>query len=390
MSRLPTLLFSVESPFSERDWVRFGIDELSRHFRVIIVDFSPISRPSLATSRERDRMVSEIILQIADVDEIGVIFSAIKPAVLLNNVGVGSIRYRLFDLANKSNTITAEFQLGAIPSSSHHSSLTETALQRLRQLPSLANLPRALLQKRMNQRWSNCLPDIFFRGGLQARGRHPLLGVSIVDVHSLDYETSIRFAANSRRSNRLRIVYLDQDIGYHSDVPGLGLRHPVTPEHFYPRINHYFDWLEQEHDCRVVVSPHPRTTTAHTERRFPRKYVSTEVTAFEISQCSAVMGHVSTSFSFAVISRIPATILTSSEIRRSWYAPYTERFASELLAPLVNLDEPTSWVSPAITLTQDQHDAYDLYELNYLKSYSGPARDLWTMIGDELLQRVNG
>jgi hypothetical protein len=221
---------------------------------------------------------------------------------------------------------------------------------------------------------------VFFRGGLKARGRHPLHGVSIIDVHSLDYETSVDFAASKPDSSDCRVAYLDQDLGYHSDLPGLRLRHPITPE--------IFDWLEQEKGCGVVVCPHPRTTTSHSERRFPHKKISGEKTGFEINRCTSVIGHVSTSFSFAVITRKPVAILTSREIARSWYAPYTETFARELLAPLVNLDDPATWVSPESTLTKDQQEAYELYELNYLKSYAGPTRKLWAIIGDKLLQKI--
>lgn len=389
MTHLPTLLFTVESPFSKRDEQRFGISELSNYFNVVIADLSQISKPLISTSRQHDRIDDNYILQITSLDEMTEMFHAIDPAVLMNNIGVGQTRFHLFQLAAEKKVVTAEFQLGAIPSHLSRSRFSKV-VQRVKQLPSLQSLPAAMIQRSKNRHWKGCLPDVFFRGGLQANGWHPLRGKTIVDVHSIDYEMSRNFVVNDSDSRECRVAYLDQDLGYHSDIDGLGLRHPVTPETFYPQINHFFDWLEKEQNCRVVICPHPRTTRAHTERRFPGRHISEELTGFEIRRCSAVVGHVSTAFSYAVISRKPTMILTNSEISRSWYAPYTQMFVSELAAPLVNLDDHASWVPLMVTPNQEQREAFARYEVNYLKSYDGPARKLWDMIGDDLLQRVNG
>ena len=110
----------------------------------------------------------------------------------------------------------------------------------------------------------------------------------------------------------------------------------------------------------------------------------------EVARSGAVIGHYSTSLSFAVLAKTPVLLITSSELLRSWYSPYINSFAGELNAPLVNIDDQRTWIPPQTLLNHDQRDAYISYEQKFLRSYGGPVRNLWVMIGEALLQKVDG
>ena len=389
MSSPPRLLFAVESPFSERDWRRFGIDELSTRFQVSIIDVSPLSRPLLASSRGDLTLEDVRIIRVDTLAAVQRLFAEVQQGVFLNNVGSSEIRFRLFQMAREQGMVTAEFELGAMPVVAlQFSSKIDKFIHRFRQLPSVGHLPRAVLARWHRREWADCIPDVFFRGGVCAHGRHHQLGSTVVDVHSLDYESTLDLDTNDQTIEDGQVVYLDQNLGFHSDVPGLGLRHPVNPELFYPVLNSYFDWLEHEHDLRVVICPHPRAQTDQTRERFPHRTVSQRTTAAEIWRSIAVLGHISTSFSFAVLAQKPTITITSNEMSRSWYAPYVDRFRTELAAPQINLDDRSTWTAPRSVLDAAQSQAYAEYLTNYLRSYEGPIRRLWKMVGDELLQRI--
>lgn len=389
MTAHPGLFFVVESPFSLRDWDRFGIDELSNRFDVVVVDVSAISKPRLAEVRQGDAMEDPRIIRPTNADALVRAIEERHPRAILANLGVGPIRTELFAVAQRRGVVLAEFNLGVIPDSGLKSASAVTRLrQRVRQLPSLAQLPHAFNERRKKRRLPEVEPDVFFRGGLRASGRQAKAGKIVVDVHSIDYETSLHISKTDIQVNPRQVAYLDQDLAFHTDFPGLGLKHPVSARDFYPSINSFFDWLEGEHGLEVVICPHPRADAPSYSSRFPNRRISTYPTSMEIRQSAAVCGHRSTSFSFAVVFEKPALVLTSNEMSGSWYAPYVETFATELAAPLVNLSDPGSWIAPASTITAAQSNSYSTYRKNYLKSYDGPDRRLWTMIGDDLLRRI--
>lgn len=391
MNTRDSLFIAVESPFSERDWQRFGIETLSQRFNVRIIDLSPIAQPVLHTLRSETLLNEPSISVIRNPEDLEDLLDSANGGALISNVGGSEIRHELFRLARNRDLLIAEFELGAMPDITRHQrSLWTQLVQRWRQMPSLWLLPKMIFKRIWRRSFDEDLPDVFYRGGLLARGKHPRLGKAIVDVHSLDFEFAQAIDQTNLRTDPHRIVYLDQNLGFHSDIPGLGLKQPVTANEFYPVINDYFDWLEHEHGFRVVICPHPRAEMSATRSRFPGKEISLMPTAREVARSVAVCGHVSTSFSYAVIFNKPALVLTTAELSRSWYAPYIDRFVEELSAPLVNLSTRDSWMMPAIVTSEEQESSYALYRANYLNASYTPNRKLWEFIGDDILERIRG
>lgn len=384
-----TLLIAVESPFSDRDWQRFDIERLAERFRVQIIDLSPIAQPTLHRLRSDTLTSKSCVSVVTSLGQLKSLVEAIGRGALISNLGFGEIRHELFRLARNHNLLITEFELGAMPDiSDQQRSVFSRAIQRIRQLPSIWLLPKAALRKVRLRNSHDDLPDVFYRGGRHARGRHPQLGSVVVDVHSFDYEFAQSIDPSTLRSDPCRIAYLDQNLGFHTDVPGLGLKHPVSAHDFYPLINDYFDWLEKEHGLHVVICPHPRAQISATRDRFPGREISDSPTAVEVARSGVVCGHVSTSFSFAVIFEKPTLILTTTELSRSWYAPYINSFVKELAAPLVNLSVRDSWTIPSPTINANQESSYARYEINYLNSSIAETRRLWDLIGDDIFRRI--
>ena len=390
MTEVHPLFFVVESPFSQRDWQRYGVDELSRRFDIKIIDVSPISQPRLRELRSQTSVSEPRVFVIDKLSELVAMLNSSSAGVLISNVGVGEVRNKLFRTARSLGFLIAEFELGAMPDASAvPANLYERLSQRLRQFPSALQIPVALLKSFKRHGARTEIPDVFYRGGRRARGRHPDLGSSVVDVHSFDYEQGRLVHRHNADARPRRLVYLDQNLGFHSDMRGLGLRQPVSADDFYPLINGFFDWLEREHQFEVVICPHPRAEMREIERRFPGKEVSPRSTAIEVAGSSAVCGHVSTSFSFAAIFKKPVVILTTREMSSSWYRPYLDLFADEFHSPILNLSDRASWQVPPSGLRPYQSEAYSTYALNYLKSYDGEEMSLWNIIGNDILRRIS-
>jgi hypothetical protein len=385
-----TLLFiAVESPFSERDWKRFDIEGLAERFNVRVIDLSPIAQPTLYRLRSETSIKETRVTAIMSIEQLESVFETVDGGALISNIGIGETRHHLFRLARSRNLLITEFELGAMPNiKERERSTLSRVIQRFRQVPSIWHVPKKVLGKIRRKSFSTDLPDVFYRGGQLARGRHPALGSEIVDVHSFDFELARTIDTTGLSIDPSRIAYLDQNIGFHSDVPGLGLKQPASAQDFYPLINEYFDWLESEHGFQIVICPHPRAEVSSTRERFPGREISQSPTALEVARSVSVLGHVSTSFSFAVIFRKPVTILTTSELSRSWYAPYISSFVDELAAPAVDLSTRSSWTKPLSAITETQRSLYALYEVNYLNSSFNQTRKLWELIGDDILSRI--
>ena len=383
------LLIAVESPFSERDWRRFDIERLAQRFNVQILDLSPIAQPTLHQLRSDTSIKDPRLNVITSLSQPKSFFETANRGALVSNLGVGRTRHELFRLARSHGFLIAEFELGAMPNlKARRPSTLARLIQRFRQLPSMWLLPKMVFGRLSRKDFYEDIPDVFYRGGHLAQGRHPQQGLEVVDVYSFDFELAQTIDRATLKSDPRRIVYLDQNLGFHSDVPGLGLKQPVTAQIFYPQINEYFDWLEKELGFHVVICPHPRAEVSATRERFPGKEISESSTAVEVARSGAVCGHVSTSFSFAVVFRKPALILTSSELSRSWYSPYIDLFVEELSAPLVNLSSRNSWISPDSKINAEQQTSYAQYETNYLNSSFTQTRRLWDLIGDDILGRI--
>jgi len=387
---LPTLFFIVESPFSERDWDRFGISDLLAQFDVWIHDLTPVSNSELwdrksSIQTKSDRVVTHF--------SIGGFLESIhtrRPRCCILNLGEGENRSVILRNLKQRRILSAEFQLGAMPGpQTSQMSTVERIEQRLKQSSSPVPLLEIFRKKWHLMRVGKDLPDLFFRAGTLASGRHPELGREIVDVHSLDYESFRESSAPTPTEVARKAVYLDQDIGFHSDLKTLGMRSPVTPEVFYSETNAYFNWLRDTCGLTVVICPHPRADKDQVAVRFPGQKISELSTSREIFGSRVVLGHVSTSFSFAVLAGRPTQILTSNELSKSWYWPFIAKFTDELRAPLINLSDPGTWMMPANEISSEQQTAYTTYVKNYMRSYSGTDGRLWQMIGTAIIQRVN-
>jgi len=385
----PILFFLVESPFSERDWDRFGIADLLSMFDVRILDFTPVVHPGLWRSKGPTQILGDRVISIFELSEVTTILEEHQPKACLSNLGEGETRSSLFRELNSCGVLIAEFQLGSMPTpeTSSFSSLEKIEF-RLKQASSATELPRILVEHWKRRKLKQDLPHIFFRAGTSAGGRHPQLGREIVDVHSLDYEAFRESAPPTSTQVTRNVVYLDQDIGFHSDLQTLRMRSPATPSVFYTELTSYFNWLQDECGLTVVICPHPRAGKKDLANRFPGLKISDVGTAREIYGSCSVLGHVSTSFSFAVLAQRPTLILTSDELTSSWYWPYIQMFTDELKAPLVNLSNVATWIKPEANLLEQQRAAYRVYYSKYLRSYAGPDQRLWKMVGDELLQRI--
>jgi hypothetical protein len=240
-------------------------------------------------------------------------------------------------------------------------------------------LIRALQSRCARFNYRRDVPTLFFRGGDAAIARSSLRGSRVVDVHGLDFDLfRVNITSGLERLGSYA-VYLDQDMGYHSDYEKNGLTPPVDPKHFYPMLNHFFGRFTTATGLRVIVAPHPRSSIETLRERYTSADVVEQPTAALVAESSAVFTHASTAVSFAVIARKPIVIIGTQEMLRSWFGRFIHAYERVLGCSCIDIEN----TSARIDLSIDE-SRYSEYIRSFLSSRPNDPRRLWEIVVEEI------
>jgi len=377
----PRLLFVVESPFSERDRSRFGVQALSDTVDVLILDLCRVVKPHLTTPGDRAGSVD--VFTAKSIEHALSILRTSRPRYALLNLGIHDAREAIIDAARDIGSTVVEFQLGAIP---EDDLLARPWITRLRHSSRMQPNWRAIMKHfavAFVRRFRKIMdypspPDAFVYAGLAA-------------LHHVDSRTQTRIAAHSFDCEIFRnlqpepgnptglAVYIDQEIGYHPDLDHDRLRSPVEPVRFHSELREFFSRFTALTGIDIGVAVHPRADRNLVRERLGSEVIILDDTARSIRDSKVVLAHASTAISFAVLWGKPSIHLTSRRLRRGWYGPLVERFAHATGSPLIRLDDPDdNAIMEAIRQPIDS-DAYDRYRRRYLTT-NAELRPLWPTI----------
>ena len=182
-----------------------------------------------------------------------------------------------------------------------------------------------------------------------------------IDAHSLDYEKY--FQTKEKKSKILKAssnyaVYIDENITGHQDNVG-NLNHQL-PETFFPKLKSLFQIIENSLGLKVLIASYP--TGVQTFKKYLKNKAYKNLTPELIKNSKLVLVHASTSLSFAVLYKTNV-ILTSNEIKKSWYSDFIEAPARFFKSPLITIDE----IKKKLILTLNKNK-YKEYRYSYLKS----------------------
>lgn len=374
-------IFFVESPFSERDWSRFGIDFFSTVFDITVADLTPLVDRSFWNEKGDTQMLDPRITSISSTTDLDRLLTEFNPQVFLLNLGVHRYRHHLYRWAQRSGALTVEFQLGAMPGDN----VSISAMARLRMaLRDPRTIFRALISRNARFRYRHDEPNLFFRGGDAAVSRSRLASSRVVGTHGLDYDL-YRSTIPANQTNQSYAVYLDQDMGFHSDYEKNGVTSPVDPAYFYPKLNQFFQQFTASTGLRILVAPHPRSNINTLRGRFTAAEVVASSTPDLVAESSAVLTHASTAVSFAVIARKPVIVIGSTEMLQSWFGRFVRSYESTLGKRCINIDNDTV---TEVDLSVDQH-RYSDYIQSFLSSCPEDPRRIWQIVADEIKTEIS-
>jgi hypothetical protein len=370
------LIFFVESPFSDRDRSRFGTDFLASRFDITIADVTPLVDRRFWSERHSLQVKDPRLVTITSTNDLNQLLAELQPRVVILNLGVHRYRHHIHRWVRRAGAISVEFQLGAMPGDDVPIS-ADARLQMVLRKPK--TIAAALRARSARFRYRRDRPHLFFRGGTSAIARSSLETTRTIDVHGLDFDLYRSTTSEYRATGEPFAVYLDQDMGFHSDYAKNGVTSPVDPERFYPSLNRFFDQFTAATGLRIVVAPHPRSDVSALRTRYTNADVVEQPTALLVADSTAVLTHASTAVSFAVIAHKPIVLIGTQEMLRSWFGRFIRSYERALGLTTVDIEA----APPMFDLTIDER-RYSHYIRSFLSSRPDDPRRLWEIVADEI------
>jgi hypothetical protein len=380
---LPRLLFLVESPFSERDAARFGIDVLSESFDVTVVDATAAVSPSFWRTYHGLQSDDPRVSSVTNEAELEWMFASRAPSAVISNLGMNSFRRKVYALARESGAVTLRFQLGSIPGDVVITeSLRKRLAVRVRQLRSPAHLVPAVGRSVARRVLPLPAPDLFVAGGAAVSDEWAARGTRTIHAHSMDVDAYRAAAADPRSEGSPIALYLDQHLGLHSDYEHNGVSRPVDPDHFYPALRTFFGHVTEATGLPVVVALHPRAPRESARERFGDAAIAELPTSVLARRTALFLGHGSTALSYAVLAHRPGLLIGGDELMSSWFGHHVRSFAEALGAPIVTVDAGADAVAAAIQPVDEER--YRRYAHDHLTTVPDDPRPTWRIVADEL------
>jgi hypothetical protein len=203
-------------------------------------------------------------------------------------------------------------------------------------------------------------------------------------AHSLDYDTYLSSRHKEFESGEPYAVFLDEDMSFHPDYDHSGIEPPTAPGNYYPAMSLFFERFERANGVRVIVAAHPRSHYELHPELWNGRTIIQNNTALLVRDADLVMGHATTSLSFAVLWRKPIVFLSTNDLDRSYMGPGIALRSSLLQRPLINVDERPSVIPNQHQLLDINEDAYSRYIAEFIKTPGTPDLPVWEMFSEFL------
>jgi len=374
------LLLLVESPFSKRDYDRFGVPLLESFFSVEVFDITAWSRPEF-WEKYADIAFSYKGRRVFDA------YEPLRDALtsggydfVVDYLSPGSKVSPIHQLLKELEIPRCIVAAGFLPAPRSSAFDRICALKyRTKRLKLLWEAFRGVLSRRTN----SVAPDYALLAGSASAA---LLGAQTRPIwaHSLDYDIHMGMRGQPRPGQSYA-VYADEDLAFHSDLVALHIKPMVTPEKFYPALTGFFDRFEKQTGLKVVIAAHPRSRWDLRRSLLGGREAVYGKTAELMSGASLVFSHASTSIGFAVLSEVPLVLLTSDELNNSFYRDEIAVRHKFFGVRLINIDhvEPRDFDLEAL---QHLHKTeYCEYREKYIKTAGSPELPSWEIFARAVL-----
>jgi len=225
--------------------------------------------------------------------------------------------------------------------------------------------------------------DLVFSGGDKSRFSNPLIGVNtkVVNVHVNDYDAFLKNPPKVSCDDNYA-VFIDQNLPFNTDPSYTKTARVATARNYYPSLKKFFDKLEKDLSMPIKIALHPRTNFDSISNVFGDREFLMGETASLVNDSSFVIAHYSYAVNFAVLYKKPLIFITTDELNTSFRQPAIENISSHFNKVPINIDSNKSidWKSEMIV----DSEVYNQYISNFIKKPKTPERFFWQVVGEQV------
>ncbi len=353
-------------PFSEQNYKRSGVAYLENRCEVTIIDCNRWLNQTYGRLTYQ-RHAYEKRIEVDSFDALRRVLVSIRPAFAIDCLSPSPFKPKIQLELSHLGILLVVKRSGCCPRLSN----IRLLLHLLRHSPF--DLARRLLRPLMNLSGAAAIelpPDIALVAGRSAskgfvKPRIAEIEIVADDVHYL-YEAK-RTHSVCQTHKRNTILFLDDCIAEAKDYVLVGMPFPMEVHKYYDLLRRSFDIVEQAFGCKVVVAAHPDGLhiPGYAEKFGPRAVYFGQTAALAL-ESKLVLGHASTSLSFAVLEKIPVVLLTCGELHASFKGPHILAFQRALGAPLVFMEEDCKRLASTCHQAQVNEACYQVYKEEFL------------------------
>ncbi len=381
------IIYLIEQPLDERNFDRFGIQKwIDRNWEVELWDLTPRVQPRvwrnflesgrklkvfagyfpIASHRDLRKRYRECGQVEYFIDLTGETFQSIWVKALLAKKGISRIICLAgsIPIANDNGGHNLSLKLRRI---------AEKGIGQVIYLLCLAFARR--------------LMEPFIRPGLViASGESSVIAAGKcrerLNAHSFDYDVYLTLARLTVSATKQYLVFIDQDVCFHSDFIYQKIPSFMTPEKYFPTICNGLRRIAGALNVGVQIAAHPRATYGSRGHDYFEGYsIEYGRTAELIRDSRIVVCHNSTAIHLAVLFEKPVILVTTDQLINSYEGRLIDQAAEQLGKSVINLDGDLQSVTWHEELKVDQKK-YVEYKNRYIKMNGSPERPMWEIVVD--------
>lgn len=386
------IIFIVESIFNKRDYNRFGIDLfLNKGFEVVVWDFSPVLRnkyflnylPPDPINFKNYSLIESKSDAIKIIDQLSIV------DIVVCMLRINEKNIFIFNLFSKKNINYGFFLSGSIP---EYPTISLGFLKK--QLKKIVFYGKRIISfsKKIKIQPANfimvsgtkSLLDIKYHG-------YPLgINTNIIKAHSYDYDSFLLDKKNSKNEDNTfdnYAIFLDQFAPHHSDFSEKNNNPYGNPEKYFPPLNKFFDYVENESKTRVIIAAHPRSNYKAIGNPYDKRKIIYGETLKLVKNAKFIFSHCSTSIGFAVLYKKPILILTNKIFSKP-LRQEIRNMASVFGGRPIELSNISNLDLKKFLVIKDKK--YHQYRESLIKISGSPEKMIWEIFTDYIEHQIKG
>ncbi len=361
------IIFALDSPFTKRDYERFGVEILKDNdFDISIWNFGTfINKESFKAHKKSNLSTFDNQISISkksDFYDLNLDKEINPQTIFIMFFGIRHNTKWLYNIFNSKKAIYGIPNLGEVPSKKI------TILKRW----------LSVLKRYFSGYHKVFLPSFALVGGEIANEKlknYSLGKFEIIDAHSFDYD--LIFKSNQNNQDPIikndYAVFLDEYVPYHPDYIHMGVEPDCSPEKYYPELNSFFNFFEEKTQMKIIIAAHPSSNYKTDENPFNNRKIIKNETRRLIQHATHVVAHASTATSMAVIYKKPIHFVLSSKYSKR-YKDLINLHASQLNQIPINISREQQ--NDSFSKVVDER-IYKLFFKRYIKSKESTNLSLW-------------